>query len=367
MISETRLQKIAKNIIVKSMYVKEKEAVVISAGSNSLNFAEKLAYEAAMIGANPIINYSSNKLSLKIYKDIKTKYLKRIPKLSKTFAEKVDVQIFLDDSNPFLEKKLPQKKVQTRNIAMKPIRKIIDRRIVNKTVKRVLVGFPNKATAKSLGISYRKLSNIFWSTLSMDPYKLFKRNEKIMKKLKNADKIHIVGKKTDLEFSVKGREPINDCGLWTKDKLGYLNLPAGEVFYAPVETSANGEIYFDMPCLWHFGKQVKGVWFKFKKGKVVDYKIKKGLKNFEDVMKHATGDKYRLAELGIGTNPKAKPTGGMTIVDEKLTKTIHLAIGWNKGYGGKNDSTIHWDFFKNMKRGKMFVDDKLFMKNGKII
>ena len=188
-----------------------------------------------------------------------------------------------------------------------------------------------------------------------------------MKKLKNADKIHILGKKTDLEFSVKGREPINDCGLWTKDKLGYLNLPAGEVFYAPLEYSANGEIYFDMPCLWHFGKQVKGVWFEFKNGKVVNYRIKKGLKNFEDVMKHATGDKYRLAELGIGTNPKAKPTGGMTIVDEKLTRTIHLAIGWNKGYGGKNDSTVHWDFFKNMKRGKMFVDGKLFMKKGKII
>jgi aminopeptidase len=367
MISEAKLQKIAKNIINKAMFVKQKEAVIISAGSDSLKFAEKLAYEAAIIGANPTITYGNDELSLKIYKDIKTKYLKTIPKLSKILAKKMDVEIIIEDSNPFIAKKLPQKKIQIRMKTMKPIKKIRDKRIIKKTIKSVLIGFPNKETARSLGISFNKLSKIFWSTLNMDPYKLYAINQKIISKLKNTEKINIIGKNTDIELSVKNREPINDCGLWERDKIGYLNLPAGEVFYAPVETSANGEIYFDLPCLWHFGKQVKGVWFEFKNGRVVNYSIEKGQKNFEDVMKHASGDKDKLAELGIGTNPNAKPTGGMTIVDEKVKGTIHMAIGWNKGYGGKNDSTIHWDFFKNMKKSKMFVDGKLFMKNGKII
>ena len=367
MISDSQLQKTARNIIRKSMFVKEKEAVIISAGPNSLDFAEKLAYEAAIIGANPTITYGTDELSLKIYNDTKMKYLKTIPKLSRIFAKKTDVQIMLEDSNPSVAKKLPQKKVQVRIKALEPIRKIREKRVLNKTIKSVLVGFPNKETAKSLGISYRRLNKIFWDTLSMDPYKLSKINERVIKKLGNADKIRIVGKGTDLEFSVKGRKPINDCGLWVKDKIGYLNLPAGEVFYAPVETSANGEIYFDMPCMWHFGKQVEGVWFKFKNGRVVDYRIKKGLKNFEDVFHNATKDKDRIAELGIGTNPKAKFTRGLTIVDEKLRGTIHIAIGDNVMFGGKNKSSMHWDFFKNMKRGKMYVDGKLFMKKGKII
>jgi aminopeptidase len=367
MISPARMQKIARNIIRKSMFVKEREYVVISAGPDSLGFAEKLAYEASMIGANPTIVYGSDNLSLKIYNDINIKYLKRIPKMSRIFAEKVDVQIMLDDSNPFIACKLPQKKIQVRQKTFKPIRKISDRRVVNKTIKSVLLGYPTKETAKFLGLSFNRLSKIFWKTLSTDPYRLFKINNRIISKLKNADKLHIIAKKTDIELSVKGREPMNDCGLWEKDKIGYLNLPAGEVFYAPVETSANGKIYFDLPCLWHFGKKVEGVLFKFENGKVVDYKIKKGKKNFEDVMRHATGDKYRIAELGIGTNPNAEFTGGMTIVDEKIMRTIHMAIGWNKGYGGKNDSTIHWDFFKNMKRGKMFADGKLVMKNGRFI
>jgi aminopeptidase len=367
MISQSQMQKIAKNIIKKSMFVKPKESVVISTGPNSLGFAEKLAYEAAVIGANPTITYSSDELSLKIYNDINTKYLKTIPKLSRIFAKQVDVQIVLDDSDPFIARKLPQKKIQIRMKTLKPIRKIRDKRVTDKTIKSVLLGYPNKETAKLLGMSFSKLSRIFWKTLSIDPYKLYNNNKQIIAKLKNAKNIHIIGERTDIKLSVKGRDPINDCGLWTKDKIGYLNLPAGEVFYAPVETSANGEIYFDLPCLWHFGKQVKGVWFKFKKGKVVDYLIEKGQENFEEVMKHASGDKYRIAELGIGTNPNATFTGGMTIVDEKIRGTIHMAIGWNKGFGGRNDSTIHWDFFKDMKTGKMFVDGKIFMKNGKFV
>jgi aminopeptidase len=367
MISQPHLQKIARNIIRKSMFVKEKEVVRISTGPKALKFAEMLAYEASIIGAHPTISYCSDDLALKIYRGTKLKYLKRMPELSKILARKIDVEINIEDSNPFIETKLPQDKVQARIRAMKPIKKIRDRRVVNKTIKSVLLGYPTRETARSLGTSFNRLSNIFWNTLSIDPYKLHQFNKKLIKKISGAEKVHIIGKRTDVELSVKGRKPIDDCGLWTEDKTGYLNLPAGEIFYAPVETSANGEIYFDLPCLWHFGKQVKGVWFKFKNGKVVEYKVEKGLKNFEDVMRNASGEKYRIAELGIGTNPNAKPTGGMTIVDEKILGTIHMAIGSNKYFGGKNDATIHWDFFKNMKTGKMYVDGRLVMKKGKFV
>jgi len=105
---------------------------------------------------------------------------------------------------------------------------------------------------------------------------------------------------------------------------------------------------------------------KIQDGKVVEYKVRKGQKNFEDIIKHASGKKTTIAELGIGTNPKAKPTGGMIIVDEKILGTIHLAIGQNKLYGGVNEATIHWDFFKTMGRGsRVFADGKILMKNGK--
>ena len=111
MISDALMQKIARNVIRKSMFVKEKEAVVIRTGEKAVKFAEMLAYEAAIIGANPSINYASDELSLKIFKNLKIKFIKRIPKLSKYLAENIDVEIMLDDSNPFLENQLPQDKI----------------------------------------------------------------------------------------------------------------------------------------------------------------------------------------------------------------------------------------------------------------
>jgi aminopeptidase len=360
-------EKVARNIIKVNLGVKEKDVTLISCGPKSLKFAEALAFEAAKIGAQPTIVYGSDELSLKIYKAIKPKFLKNWPRLADALSKLVDVKILIDEVNPFLARQLPQQKIEIRRKTVKPIIDREEKRQMKKEMKAALIGFPTQEVARAMKIPFKKLNKIFWDAMSIDYQKLYEYNKRIIEKLKGAKKIRVVGENTDLTFSVKGREFINSCGIVEKEKIAYINLPEGEVFCAPVENSANGEIYFDLPCMWHFGKQVKGVWFKFKNGRIVDYEIEKGEKNFEDVIENASGDKDRIAEFAIGTNPKAKITGGMIIVDEKVRGTIHLAIGKNKHFGGKNDSTIHWDFFKDMSKGRVEADGKIIMKDGKII
>jgi len=367
MLSEKEMQKIAKTIINLNLGIKEKDLVTISAGPKSLKLAEALAFEAIKIGAQPTIFYGSDELSLKMYKTINPKFLKNKPKLTTFLSKNADARIVIDESDPFLARQLPQKKIQIRVKALKPIRKIEERREFKKEMRSVLLGFPTEESAKAMNIPFKKLSKIFWDAMNIDYWKLYKFNAALLRKLKGANKIKIIGKRTNLEFSIKGREFINSCGIVDKEKMGYINLPEGEVFIPPVENSANGEIYFDLPCMWHYGKQVEGVWLKFKKGKLIDYKIEKGGKNFEDVMKNASGDKDKIGEFAIGTSPKAKITGGMIIVDEKVKGTIHMALGHSKHFGGKNDSTIHWDFFKDMKDGAVYADNRLIMKNGKLV
>jgi len=361
-----KLQRIARNIIRVNMSVKERESVIISAGPNSLDFAEALVFEASKVGAYSSINYGSDRLALKIYKTASEKYLKHYSNLSEILAKKVDVEIMLDDSDPFMERQMPQNKIEIRRKATKPLREIKDRRSKEKTIKSVLIGFPTKETAISMKIPFAKLNKIFWGTMDVDYQKLHAANKALARKLAGKKWIRVIGDGTDIKLSIKGRPPILDSGLWTKERLGYLNLPAGEVFYAPVEKSVKGEIYFDLPNL-HYGMQIQGVWWKFKHGKLVDYSVDRGLKAFEDVYKNASGDKNRIGEFAIGTNPKARTTGGMIIVDEKVRKTIHMAIGHNKHFGGRNDATIHWDFFKTMKDAEMYADKRLIMKNGVLV
>jgi len=368
MLSQKKLQKIAKNIVNVNLGVREKDVTIITAGPKSLKFAEALAFECAMKGAQPSIQYGSDELALKIYKKINPKFLKNWPKLSDVLTKIADVEIHLDESNPFLEKQLPQKKIEIRRKIIEPIKRKRDIRLKKKTMRLALVGFPTEETAKALKTSFNKLNKIFWNTMDIDYKKLYQYNNLVIRKLRNAKKIRIIGEKTNLEFSIKNRKFINGCGIIAKEKFGYLNLPEGEVFIAPVENSANGEIYFDLPCMGHYGKQVEGVWFKFKKGRVVDYRIEKGQKDFEDIIKNVSGDKDRIAEFGIGTNPKAKITGGLIIVDEKVRGTIHIAIGDNKLYGGKNDATIHWDFFKDMRKNSVVkADGRIVIKNGLLV
>ena len=366
MVSKSKLKKIARNIVRVNFNIKPKDVVLISCGPKSIDFAEALAYQCAIVGGQPTIIYGSDRLALRIYKKIRPEFLKFKPKLGWAHLRVVNAEMFIDESNPFIARQLPQRKVEIRRKAVKPLRRAREKKHLKKELKTALIGFPTEETAKAMKLSFKKLERIFWNTLDVDFNKMFQFNEKLIKRLNGSEKIRIVGERTDLEFSIKGREFWNDSGLVEKEKMGYMNLPAGEVFTAPVENSVNGEIYFDLPCMYHYGKQVEGVWFRFHNGKLVKYKIEKGLKAFEDIYKNASGDKNKIGELGIGTNPRAKLTGGMIIVDEKVRGTIHMAIGHNKHFGGKNDSTIHWDFFKTMGKGsRLYADGKIVMKDGR--
>ncbi len=57
---------------------------------------------------------------------------------------------------------------------------------------------------------------------------------RIADRFDQADEVRIVGDATDLTLSIAGRKAEVDDGR--------LNMPGGEIFYAPVEDSAEGVI-----------------------------------------------------------------------------------------------------------------------------
>ena len=84
----------------------------------------------------------------------------------------------------------------------------------------------------------------------------FARAKKVLEK---AGRVRIVGKETDLSFSIKGRTAI-PCA-------GEFNMPDGEIFTAPVETSTEGKI-FEFPAI--AGGARWGIRLTFRKGRVVE-------------------------------------------------------------------------------------------------
>ncbi|MFH0878528.1 MAG: aminopeptidase, partial [Lentisphaerota bacterium] len=55
------------------------------------------------------------------------------------------------------------------------------------------------------------------------------------------------------------------------------------------------------------------------------------------------------------------------LFDEKIGGTIHLALG--RSYpetGGRNQSALHWDMIKDLRRGgALYVDGRCIQKDGK--
>ena len=182
----------------------------------------------------------------------------------------------------------------------------------------------------------------------------------------NAKDVHIIIPDfTDIHLSLKGR------GGHVSD--GMHNMPDGEVYYCPLENSANGYIYFPYKTV-RDGNAVSGIRLEYRGGKIVDFSAKENQKFLESML-NLKGAK-RIGELGIGCNYSIKKYTNKLLFDEKIGGTIHLAIGESysrplSSGGGKNKADIHWDLVCDLRKenglpgGEIYVDGKPVQKNGK--
>jgi leucyl aminopeptidase (aminopeptidase T) len=166
---------------------------------------------------------------------------------------------------------------------------------------------------------------------------------------------------TDLRLELSGRSGISDDGdLSAVGAFG--NLPAGEAFIAPLETSGEGTIVFD-GALGGYGLLEEPVPVVLSGGRLVDTHGAVG--EWLAATLDAGGENGRaLAELGIGTNPAARLTGNI-LEDEKALGTIHLAFGTSVGIGGVNRSSVHIDGL--VLRPTVELDGRVLLEDGLLV
>ena len=188
---------------------------------------------------------------------------------------------------------------------------------------------------------------------------LSNRQQLIVDRLADAREVHIESAHTDLRLSVAGRCWINSDGR--------RNMPSGEVFTSPLESSANGTIHFDVPSMSR-GAEVSGVDLKFVDGVVVAAHAAVGDEQLQAALATDAGAR-RLGELGIGTNTGIDRATGSTLLDEKIAGTIHLALGSSyREAGGLNESALHWDLICDLRKGgRLTVDRELLILDGAVL
>jgi aminopeptidase len=217
--------------------------------------------------------------------------------------------------------------------------------------------YPTPAAAQDAGLSLPAFEDFLYGAVLVDWDALRVTMERIAERFDRAGTVRIVGADTDLTFSLEGREG-------KVDALG-ANMPGGEIFYCPVEDSAEGVIsYSEYPACW-LGHEVGGVRFRLEAGRIVDASATTDEEFLLGTLDTDEGAR-RLGEFGIGCNPGIQRHMKNTLFDEKMEGTIHLAIGTGfPQLGGQNHSAVHWDMVKELRNGgRIELDGELVQESG---
>lgn len=233
----------------------------------------------------------------------------------------------------------------------------VQERLISGEVPWVGCQYPTPALAQDAGMTLQQFSEFLYGAVLLDWDAERERMSKIKEIFDAAAEVRIVGDGTDLTLSLAGRNgEIDAAGA---------NIPGGEVFYSPVEDSAEGVVEFSEFPAVYAGRELTGIRFRFEGGKIVDASAQSNEEFLVQTLDVDEGAR-RLGELGIGCNPGITRYMKNTLFDEKINGTVHLAVG--RGFpnlGGKNVSAIHWDIVKDVRQnGRIEVNGELVQENG---
>jgi len=178
------------------------------------------------------------------------------------------------------------------------------------------------------------------------------------RKLRNARKVHVTsGGGTDATFTVKGREWITqDTGLAAR-RGEVTTLPAGEVFVAPVEETAEGRLVFDVRLRDPVTQPATLILSKGCATRVV------GARSAVEEMNRGGKEGRNLGKFGIGLNPRARPNGPI-VEAQKALGAVHVVFGGSAPFGGKIDCDVRVDGI--MTGATVEIDGKLLLERGRL-
>jgi len=333
---DPRNTQLAEILALHSIKVKSDDKVLIKATSQlALPLAREVYKQVLKLGGFPHLVIGDEPLSKFFYDHAQKKHLDDKPVIDEYLANWSDKSVIIVGEN------------NTRELAEADNKKLTQRAKATKTIRDkmlekpwILTYVPTPAMAQDANMSTDDLEDFYFNACILDWSKQYASMKKLADSLTNAKKIEVVGDRTHLTLSAKGRIFI-PCA-------GEFNMPDGEVFTAPVDDSVEGYVYFNYPLLRQ-GKMIRDIQLYFEKGVVVRAQASENQDFLEEILNTDAGAR-RLGEFAIGLNPGVKRYMYNILFDEKMSNSIHMALGAAyKECNGKNESAIHMDIVKDMR------------------
>lgn len=310
-------------------------------------------YEAAIkAGAYPQVQFLSETLRHAIMKYGNDDQLSWIPEIEAYGMDWADVYIGLRGAHNLYE----QEDIPAESLA-------INQRAMGKVstmrwekTRWCLVRVPNESFAQQAETNLGTITDMFFDSCLLDWASKSQEWHRMADELADSSQVRIVGKDTDLSFSVEGRK-------WVVLD-GKINMPDGEIFTSPVTSTIDGRICFEFPGVLS-GRLMYDLCLVWEKGKLVEATSSSNQDFLKKIVSSDSGASL-IGEFAFGTNPKVNRFCKDILIDEKIGGTVHIALGRAfKECGGTNASAIHWDIVKDLRNeGTVYIDDRPVLKDG---
>ncbi len=352
--TDKRWKQLGELLVHYSAEVKSGERVMIAMGELESFPLVQAVFEAAIkAGAFPQVQFLSETLRHSVIRYGNEEQLRWVPEVEAYGMEWADVYFGLRGAHNLYEHwDAPADRLALTQAAMGKISTMRWQK-----TRWCLVRVPDADFAQQAETDLDTITDMFFNACLIDWKTVGELWHAWAEKLSRASLIRIVGKETDLSFSVAGR------GWMIGD--GKNNMPDGEIATAPVNETLDGQIYFEFPGVLG-GRLMHDMCLRWKQGRLVDARSSTNQDFLRSILETDPGASL-LGEFAFGTNPGVTRFCKDILIDEKIGGTIHIALG--RAYpdcGGTNQSAIHWDVIKDIREdGCVYVDGKAVLQNAK--
>lgn len=167
---------------------------------------------------------------------------------------------------------------------------------------------------------------------------------------------------THLSLRAEGRPVHPDTGIYAEPGA-FGNLPAGEVYLAPLEGTATGVVVID-GSIAGVGLVDVPVRVEIRDGLAGEITGGKAAQALRSLLDSAGREARNVGELGLGTNSRATLVGNI-LEDEKVLGTAHIAFGSNATFGGMVSVASHLDGI--LLRPTVVVDGRVLVRDGSLL
>ncbi len=353
---DPRWKQLGEILINYSTEVKAGERVMIAMVEPETYPLVQGVYEAAIkAGAYPQVQFLSETLRHSVMKYGNEDQVNWVPEIEAYGMDWADVYIGLRGGyNLYENADIPTDVLAKNQVAMGKVSTMRWEK-----TRWCLVRVPNQAFAQQAETSLETITEMFFKASLLDWEAESKKWHAMTDKLAGAQQVRIVGKETNLNFSIEGR-------TWMVLD-GRINMPDGEFFTAPVNSTLNGHIYFEFPGVLG-GRLMHDLRLEWKDGKLIHASASTNNDYLQKIISSDEGSSL-LGEFAFGTNPHINRFCKDILIDEKIGGTVHIALG--RAYtecGGKNKSAIHWDIVKDLRsEGEVIIDGKTVLAHGQLL